>query len=918
MSRTEEETRQNMVNAHEEFAESTEVDVGSSVAKLRQEDMDALRTFIQQHPEILDESKDPMQVIAESQQKNGNVSSKAPKKRPNKAWSALRTLLVDLPLALLFSVFCTSLVFREIHNDYFVPFFKAAAVSNERLTNEHTYYERSCSFVDVSTDDIRDLVIDVDSNSSSSDDAVESVMIHGGVVIPKILKPSTIKELREFVVRRNDEIWEKGEAYPVSQGYKRSSFGIDAAEDPIVAVALKEVATNPVLRPTIRKLVGPDAAVAEITAITAYEGCEEQAWHSDVKIDGNAVKFARTFTHSYSLFITLQDTSSEMGATELCPGTQFCADEDLIALCDRYGMQISEASEDELWHAGDGALLSQQVWHRGHAHTDENAPERIVFIVTFISRPQLGKDQRQLSRGTYFHLKWNMWGHTYQDLLDADVSMAKPYSVLRCLGLWKPPKRNWGFDLLTSSVMRIANSQSGFEYEDLPTFIDNVIGMIHLPEFLQGPVLQQEGAYQIYLQQTLDKTYYFFSTANAIVLTVYVLIIIGLQLSGAFQGKRILVRALRRLALSHGVIFLLGHWLLRHVANSEFGTNIRKGRTLAPSFPPPVKGVPKLWTTTLPERNDVLVGSRFDGKHLWAYNRWLDYHPGNADFRDDVANLADLYVMYEENPVFAEQLLQSITKSAGRFLQQDYESGDWVVMSPSEARNHTKRALLLQHYPALAAVDGALSFLLADYRFGFHRGTRLARDSQSFLLHLKEMLFAEAESTSVSIVAAMRGKSTERPLSTPGFLNLRLWAENHKHVSHSAQKSLHQRSTLGKKQDEYDFHVGDVVMGNWEGQGEGEWYKGVISEAYDDDTFDVAYYDGSDEQFKPREHLVKHLPLETGDRVRVDHRGQGTWFYATVLRVAPSGVLEVEYDDGALEHNVHPYYYRAGVDMFPM
>jgi hypothetical protein len=103
--------------------------------------------------------------------------------------------------------------------------------------------------------------------------------------------------------------------------------------------------------------------------------------------------------------VALQDTTGEMGATDLCPGTHYCAN-DLHGICDERKIGFHKVREEEIWKSGDGALLNQQVWHRGTKHVDPNAGERVMFIVSFLGRPT---DTRQLARGTYFHMRWNMW-----------------------------------------------------------------------------------------------------------------------------------------------------------------------------------------------------------------------------------------------------------------------------------------------------------------------------------------------------------------------------------------------------------------------------------------------------------------------------------------------------------------------------
>lgn len=234
------------------------------------------------------------------------------------------------------------------------------------------------------------------------------MMTHGTVILPNLLSQGMIRELRQFVVEKNDAVRGTSAEYPVSQGStgSRISYGIEGSEHPTVIKALKAIHDNHRLQELLEGLVGKNPALTEITAITSYFGAPNQVWHSDVKADGHAVKFGRTYSHSYSLFIPLQNTTGSMGATEICPGTHYCVD-DQTAICKERKIGMHQVRKGEgTWVAGDAALLNQQVWHRGTKHTEPNAMERIVFIVSFIGRPN---DTRQLSRGTYFHMKWNMW-----------------------------------------------------------------------------------------------------------------------------------------------------------------------------------------------------------------------------------------------------------------------------------------------------------------------------------------------------------------------------------------------------------------------------------------------------------------------------------------------------------------------------
>lgn len=311
----------------------------------------------------------------------------------------LRIFLLDFPLAVLFASFLAIYVVKVLHDEYYRPLFDRAQRTDEDLLEEFTYYERQCNEYDLTTRNIRDLFLDGSAGANTVPNAVEQIMIHGGLVIPKVLQSETALQLREYIVRRNAAVTDE-EAYPVSQGTNRLSYGIDPTENPAVARAVQEVANNPLILKILQNILGDvDPASTEVTAITAYAGCPDQVWHADTKGEGNALKYARTYSHSYSLFLPLQNTSAAMGSTDVCPGTHYCAN-DLELMCETNKMGLHLATPEGVFRAGDGALLNQHVWHRGSAHTDPNASERIVFILSFLARPQFGKDPRQLARGT--------------------------------------------------------------------------------------------------------------------------------------------------------------------------------------------------------------------------------------------------------------------------------------------------------------------------------------------------------------------------------------------------------------------------------------------------------------------------------------------------------------------------------------
>lgn len=818
-------------------------------------------------------------------------------RRLQRAGSILRVLILDLPLAALFLILLCTYHAQHLYKEYFVHIIKSAgrAASDVRLQSEYTYYERACTANDLSTRNLQDLLL---TNGTTPVQAVDTMMKHGAAMIPQVLKPSTVEALRKFIVRRNAELTEEDEIF-VSQGEgnTRVSFGIDATEDPIVPIALREIATNPTLQPLIEGLVGSDPAVTEITAITARFGATHQSWHPDVKPDGNGIKFARTFSHSYSMFVALQDTSSAMGATELCPGTHYCANW-LDVMCAENGIQLNAAASDKLWHAGDAALLNQQIWHRGYKHSDPNSLERILFIVSFIGRPQHGIDPRQLSRGTYFHMKWNMWGHTWADLFDAQRSMVKHFSILRCLGLWKPKNRNWGYDLVTSAMMRMANGQMGVHWSELPDFIDTVIDRIGIPKLLQGPVLKNNRAWETYLRDTTKNCLIILEIINLVVLSTYGVAI--LLVSFKTRKRRHITRAFLGLAFTHVFPALVLYRVQRRIEFSRWGQDVKLGRILNEPFDVEVMEMEDLslstGPTTLPEKEDVLIGSRFDSYFLGAYDRWLDYHPGNAAFRLAIAHYAPFVKSFVGLPdIFLETLTDSILETTrGRFLEQDWRNGQWRRLTESDTKKHVGLVLNLASKDFLRALHKCISLQLAHYRFDAPvRHTILGYKSRDNLLTWRKLLFESADKNIAAMPLVPRQpefkvKSIVQIIPQRQIPTVEPYTYQHHRWRHPP---LPPASLI----------TGETVAVNYDGKG--QWFRGSIG-GLDGETCQVNYEDGETQGQVSMDIIRRYRPLEEGALVTADYGESGVLYPGLVKKVMPSGNVDILYDDGSLKRNV--------------
>ena len=201
-------------------------------------------------------------------------------------------------------------------------------------------------------------------------------------------------------------------------------------------------------------------AVLEITAFTSSYGAIPQGYHSDIQVDRSALLYARSFSPLYSLFIQLQDTPTPgMGPTSVCPGTHYCGgsnDHMTETMCQQHGFQlytaikekeveVEEVEEQEepkqhdmeqgdwanatetinttrsrnnttttttttkYWRAGDVLIMNMNSFHRGSAHIDPNAPDRVMVALSVGPKPRPKAESRQVSQGSLMSLRYDQW-----------------------------------------------------------------------------------------------------------------------------------------------------------------------------------------------------------------------------------------------------------------------------------------------------------------------------------------------------------------------------------------------------------------------------------------------------------------------------------------------------------------------------
>lgn len=360
----------------------------------------------------------------------GNAGRSFPASSTRFFGSAVRTLLVDVPLMVLFA----SLVFVQAVNyvgrAYFEPQVELMDYlsSGTRELSDSTYYSRECTAEDVSATSLEELELRPGRDTAHT--AVTTMLTHGVVTYPdRLLSKATADAARAFIVAENAV---HPHQWDLLEGSNRYAWGIDMHMDPSIAAIWKELASNRLLVESVEAIAGRDPAVVEFTAITAEYGAKSQKDHADVMWGASARQQARSFLTSYSLFIPLQDTTKDMGATSICPGTHLChagsmcyddghnivmtgerefdtaADDDdddddegkdgknnhttggnttATTSTSRRTLSTTTPPAPPVWEQGTGMMYNQQVTHKGRAHIQEGAPDRVVLIITFAPRP---------------------------------------------------------------------------------------------------------------------------------------------------------------------------------------------------------------------------------------------------------------------------------------------------------------------------------------------------------------------------------------------------------------------------------------------------------------------------------------------------------------------------------------------------
>jgi len=395
-----------------------------------------------------------------------------------------------------------------------------------------TYYDRDCDRRDFSTSDFNDLII---RDKWDFTKAAENILTHGASIFPKVIDRDLADAFRNYTLKRNERLKPEEMVYVMNAKTKtkqtRWSFAFTGQDQPlIIPKILEQIVNHEKLVGVLELFLGKDPAIIKMQTITQRYKADHQGWHPDVNAKASVKSHARNFMMHFSLFITLQDTTPKMGATGVCPGTQYCTTvEDNEFGCKQVtsGNLFPESQNETMkhtnpgvWMAGDAVLMNQNTFHRGWKHNMQNGPDRAIMVLTFTSRPRYSNGRNpqhplstplpsQIWRSKMYQSEKNAsissadaknfpiqswvderkklihpesrvlslgtpltsFGFTLYDLKDSLTSMSKLLTALRFLGIYKPPNANWGWDYVTSVFSRISTETHKFKKDDLRNWL---------------------------------------------------------------------------------------------------------------------------------------------------------------------------------------------------------------------------------------------------------------------------------------------------------------------------------------------------------------------------------------------------------------------------------------------------------------
>jgi hypothetical protein len=590
-----------------------------------------------------------------------------------------------------------------------------------------------------------------------------------------------------------------------------------------------------------------------------------------------------------------------MGATSACPGSHYCAAGSMDRWCDKHGFQIIK--DEGYWSTGDALLMNMDSWHRGAAHVDPQGPDRVMLILTFVPKPQERAESRQMAQGITFSLRWDHWGMTWRDLKEGRFWL--PW--MRALSLFKPSHVPWGLDYISSSSMRIANEDNGFGREDLEDFLDYG-GFWYLPKCMQAE-LGSGDSWSEFLNNTVLKSESFMKYINKIAIGASTALLFLFNLTSS--PHKSVGRALRRVIISHGLIFV-GYLLLNfYVDNSFWAKDILANRRYSNAFVAEESEYPLDAPMAFPARTDVLVQTRYDSEFLHMYNDWMDNHPGNELFNEHLNAITPVYRSYPDlfREASVDYIVEAIKSSPGRFLHQSIH-GTWLRMSDDDVTDYVKTELHVRSSSTLPQLRRAIKFIMSDYKYGIYRGTSLSKTASLPYLRKLQTKLMGMSSTNDDSFKARPGKAVESRTLQLGRCFKMTQPKTNAQRNRYTLNIVHERLQVYAEYPDCAWcQSGDEIEVKLrDDYGKQSWYMGKLTAVGANNRFYIQFFD-DEVEVADLFMLRPYQPYQVGERIDIsedeDYEG------AIILAEDDDGLFAVQsLEDGEIIRDADPGMFR--------
>lgn len=399
-----------------------------------------------------------------------------------------------------------------------------------------------------------------------------------------------------------------------------------------------------------------------------------------------------------------------------------------------------------------------------------------MIILTFGPKPRPIAETRSIAMGSTLSMRWDMWGNTWTDLMNAESHLTFPWYLFRTFGVYKPKISSWGYDWFTALYMRIANDPGYWKGEGLGDYVDGYPNEYipellheHIPEFLRPDIeeldFENEQEWAVYIKKLLYNIYAFHQ--QIVVSTLVIYLSVGLIL-GDLVGAKSRASIFGRIALFAAFAYSLHRMARYRCDKSQWATDIKSERLFARSMDNEKEfGVKSTGFTTLPNKNDMLIENRLsESIYLNNHKDLITLHPGNLRFRELIKETAHFAIDTEfgTREAAVEYVFDQFGLEHGRLLEQGVR-GSWYVMPKDDALEYIGKRIAAERTPVLGALQLIVTRMVGELRFGIYRNSALSSKHAFPALKSFEKMLYSTMSSSQSSQSPKDTTSIARPVS---------------------------------------------------------------------------------------------------------------------------------------------------------